>query len=380
MDMTGLTLLLFMVAIGAIIGGITNHLAIKMLFKPHNAKYLFGKKIPFTPGLIPKRREELADQMGKMVVGHLLTPDGIRKKLSNHEFHQTLKAWLKKEATGLMNSEKTVIQIAESFGITHLDEKIESKLSAVIDREMNAKVDKYLSLTIKEALPEQLLLKVEKSMPLVSEYIAQKGIDYVESEEGKQRLSKMIDDFLAERGMLGGMVQMFLGNTSLIDKVQPEVIKFLRNAETKRLITSLIENEWKRIEELKVEEIEEKVQLNKLLFLTKQMILRQIAIKDRLNVSISVYMKPYEEWVENDGIPKLIGMSLSYFEKHMDEILEQLHLQEIVREQVQSFSVSRLEEMVLGISKREFTMITYLGALLGGIIGGIQAVVIMMIG
>ena len=56
--------ILFMAVIGAIIGGVTNHLAIKMLFKPHNPIYIKGKRLPFTPGLIPKRREELARQLG----------------------------------------------------------------------------------------------------------------------------------------------------------------------------------------------------------------------------------------------------------------------------------------------------------------------------
>lgn len=43
---------------------------------------------PFTPGLIPKRRDELAVQLGKMVVEHLLTPEGIGKKLTNEEFQK----------------------------------------------------------------------------------------------------------------------------------------------------------------------------------------------------------------------------------------------------------------------------------------------------
>ena len=51
----------------------------KMLFRPHRPIY-FGKfQVPFTPGLIPKRRDELAVQLGKMVVEHLLTPEGIGK-------------------------------------------------------------------------------------------------------------------------------------------------------------------------------------------------------------------------------------------------------------------------------------------------------------
>jgi uncharacterized membrane protein YheB (UPF0754 family) len=190
----------------------------------------------------------------------------------------------------------------------------------------------------------------------------------------------MIDDFLAERGMLGGMLQMFLGNTSVFDKVQPEVLKFLRNGETKRLLTSILEKEWKRMKELKLKDFEEKFSLDEILTLTKQAILKEIAIKDRLNVPVSRYLLTYADSIAHDFIPRMVKLAVEYLQNNMEKILEQLHLQEIVREQVQSFSVSRLEEMVLGISRREFTMITYLGALLGGIIGGFQAIVVMLIG
>ncbi|MRX52564.1 DUF445 family protein [Bacillus idriensis] len=379
MDMTGLTLILFMIAIGAVIGGITNHLAIKMLFKPHNAKYLFGKKVPFTPGLIPKRRVELADQMGKMVVGHLLTPEGIRRKLANDDFHKTVTSWVNNEAKRFINSEKTVTAFAADIGIENLDGKIETKLSEMIDYKMKEKVEQYRVLTVKEAIPAHLHGKIERSLPAASEFVIQKGIDYFQSDEGKQRLRRMIDDFLAERGMLGQMLQMFLGNTSVFEKVQPEVLKFLRNSETKRLLTSLIEKEWKRIEDLKLGDLEEKFSLDELLSLSKQAILKEMAIKDRLNAPVSDYLLPYSEWITDDFIPKIVKLAVQYLQNHMEKMLEQLHLQEIVKEQVQSFSVSRLEEMVLGISRREFTMITYLGALLGGIIGGFQAIVVMLI-
>ena len=46
--------------VGAAIGYITNDIAIRMLFRPHEAKYLFGKQLPFTPGIIPKEKGRLA--------------------------------------------------------------------------------------------------------------------------------------------------------------------------------------------------------------------------------------------------------------------------------------------------------------------------------
>lgn len=78
------TTFIFMIVIGAVIGAATNHLAIKMLFRPYKPYYLFGKQLPFTPGLIPKRRDEVAKQVGVMVMEHLLTPEGIKNDL-NHQ-------------------------------------------------------------------------------------------------------------------------------------------------------------------------------------------------------------------------------------------------------------------------------------------------------
>ena len=75
-------LLVFMVVIGAAIGGFTNFLAIRMLFRPYRPIMIGRWQLPFTPGLIPKRHDELATQIGKLVVEHLVTPESIRKKLT----------------------------------------------------------------------------------------------------------------------------------------------------------------------------------------------------------------------------------------------------------------------------------------------------------
>ena len=40
--------------LGAVIGYCTNWLAVKMLFKPLEPIKVFGRTLPFTPGVIPK--------------------------------------------------------------------------------------------------------------------------------------------------------------------------------------------------------------------------------------------------------------------------------------------------------------------------------------
>ncbi len=77
---------LVMSAVGAAIGGGTNYLAIRMLFRPFHAWYLGRWRLPFTPGLIPKRREEMAAQLGRLVEEHLFTPEGIRRLLQSESF------------------------------------------------------------------------------------------------------------------------------------------------------------------------------------------------------------------------------------------------------------------------------------------------------
>jgi uncharacterized membrane protein YheB (UPF0754 family) len=71
-----------MMIIGALIGGVTNMIAVRMLFHPFKTYYIFNKRVPFTPGLIPKRRGEIADKIGQVIEGHLLTETLIKSKLN----------------------------------------------------------------------------------------------------------------------------------------------------------------------------------------------------------------------------------------------------------------------------------------------------------
>ena len=68
---------------GGIIALSTNWLAIKMLFRPHHAKYIFGVRVPLTPGLIPKERARLATKMAQAISQRLLTPDVLAAELAN---------------------------------------------------------------------------------------------------------------------------------------------------------------------------------------------------------------------------------------------------------------------------------------------------------
>ena len=57
------------VCVAAFVGGITNHFAIKMLFHPREEKIILGRRVPFTPGLIPKRKDRNSRVVGTCGLG-----------------------------------------------------------------------------------------------------------------------------------------------------------------------------------------------------------------------------------------------------------------------------------------------------------------------
>ena len=75
---------------GAVIGYVTNAIAIKMLFRPLKEIRLFGLRLPFTPGILPRERRKLADSIGGMVERELLTAGVIRERLASTEVREKM--------------------------------------------------------------------------------------------------------------------------------------------------------------------------------------------------------------------------------------------------------------------------------------------------
>ncbi|MCR4890996.1 MAG: DUF445 family protein [Lachnospiraceae bacterium] len=71
--------------IGAVIGYFTNLIAVKMLFYPRKEVKLFGHRLPFTPGAIPRGKGRLAKAVGTAVGETLLTRSDIESKLISDE-------------------------------------------------------------------------------------------------------------------------------------------------------------------------------------------------------------------------------------------------------------------------------------------------------
>lgn len=97
MDLSELWRYLLPPIAGGVIGYFTNDLAIKMLFRPYRALYFGKRRIPFTPGLIPRNQERLAKRVSDTIMGSLLTPEeleNVARRLLETERIQGAILWL----------------------------------------------------------------------------------------------------------------------------------------------------------------------------------------------------------------------------------------------------------------------------------------------
>ena len=101
MELSNLWLLLVPPVVGGVIGYFTNDIAIKMLFRPYRTIYIGGRRVPFTPGLIPSNQERLAKRVADTIMGSLLTPkelQNLARRLLQTERMQAAVLWLMKLA------------------------------------------------------------------------------------------------------------------------------------------------------------------------------------------------------------------------------------------------------------------------------------------
>jgi uncharacterized membrane protein YheB (UPF0754 family) len=77
--------------LGALIGYVTNAIAIRMLFRPFREWRVLGIRVPFTPGIIPRQRGMIARSIGHMVARELLNEKVLRRRLDSVKFTKGFK-------------------------------------------------------------------------------------------------------------------------------------------------------------------------------------------------------------------------------------------------------------------------------------------------
>lgn len=70
--------------VGTLIGYLTNRVAIWMLFHPYYEYRVLGVRVPFTPGLIPRKRQQIIESIANTVERELLTSRDVFAVFRDH--------------------------------------------------------------------------------------------------------------------------------------------------------------------------------------------------------------------------------------------------------------------------------------------------------
>ena len=181
--------------IGAIIGYCTNYIAIKMMFRPFEAKKIGKFKVPFTPGIIPRRKESMAKAIGRVVEENLLNEDTVKNALLSDEVKNQIKAKIEQEIGKHREDERTIEDIILNYvdGITYIEEvaRIEEKLSEKVK-------NKLLDIDVGEIFSEKVVEIIQEKMN--SNFILNKFTGKV-TETIKSPIKNAINKYFEEDGV-----------------------------------------------------------------------------------------------------------------------------------------------------------------------------------
>jgi uncharacterized membrane protein YheB (UPF0754 family) len=80
--------------VSALIGYVTNYIAVKMLFRPHRPRMFLGVTMQ---GLVPRRQKEIAASLGKMIERDLISHADIQAALSSKDTIEEASSFLNEQ-------------------------------------------------------------------------------------------------------------------------------------------------------------------------------------------------------------------------------------------------------------------------------------------
>ncbi|MBR1930321.1 MAG: DUF445 family protein [Lachnospiraceae bacterium] len=147
--------------IGAVIGYCTNYIAVKMLFFPKREVRVFGKRLPFTPGAIPKGKERLARAVGQVVSNTLITKEDIEERLLSEENSNGITRMVMEKVSSSIKGE--IMELADLSEETYCEKR--SRLTDALSTEIADSVSRMdLADTLVEKGGEVIKEKVNGTM------------------------------------------------------------------------------------------------------------------------------------------------------------------------------------------------------------------------
>lgn len=374
--MNALFIIIFMILVGAIIGGITNVIAIRMLFHPFKPYYIFKFRVPFTPGLIPKRREEIAIKIGQVIEEHLLTETLINEKLKNEKSQQAIESMIQQQLQKLTKDQLSIKQITSQIDID-LEQVLQTNGNQYIESQLNNYYTNHQNHTIASLLPNQFVILLDNQVDKATDILCNRARNYLSSAKGTQDINDMLDTFFNEKGKLIGMLQMFMTKESIADRIQQELIRLTSHPKARTIVTSLITNEYQTFKDKSLKELLDASQFNEI---AKNLSVYVTTYASKqTNIPLVKLMPQFVDYLESQFSSKLANLIIQQLSNHLSTIMTKIDLRGLIEEQINTFDLDYIEKLIIEIANKELKLIMSLGFILGGIIGFFQGLVAIFV-
>ena len=314
--------------LGGVIGYITNDIAIRMLFRPHTAKYVFGIHIPFTPGIIPKEKGRIAEAVGGVISENLMNKEVLEKYLLSEDMIEKVRSAVEEFIATQQRNNETVSQF---LGHYLSKEEIDT-----------------ISQNINRSITKQTYEKLADSS--VGEKVAHIAIDPVAQKltiEGAQELLSGIGGAL---GGIGGMAAgLFGGNivAKFLSMLREPAEHFL----AKNINTMLRDNGEEIVSNMIGGEVDA-----------------------FFNKPVSKLLEGHEEQLAQ-AVNTIESIYRSIITEHLPKILQSIDISKIVRERINEMDVNETEKLIFQVMDKELKAIVWLGALLGLVMGSVNILI-----
>lgn len=378
--MQAFLVILFMVVVGAVIGGVTNVIAIRMLFHPFKPYYIFKMRIPFTPGLIPKRREEIATKIGQVIEEHLITESVILQKLNEPNTREAINDLVIKQLSKLKSDDATIRKFANQFDFDlDLDDLINNKLDKTIINKLNNYYYDKQATSINEILPADVITMVDEKLDQAGDLIRERARNYLSSDKGARDICDMLDTFFAEKGKIVGLLQMFMTKESIAERVQHELIRLTRHPKAKVIIDKVIRGEYETLKSQPLSNVVKEEQFTNISESLVHLIMTNLQLNEKMDTPISKLTPKLVDQIQVGVANAITDLIIKQASNHLSTIMTKINLRQMVENQINTFDLDYIERLIIEIANKELKLIMSLGFILGGIIGFFQGIVAIFV-
>ena len=346
------------VAVGTIAGGVTNAVAVWMLFHPYERRYGLH-------GAIPKNKARLAKSIGRTVGEKLLTPKDLLDELQRAGFRETLDARLAGLIRSLLDVERgSLRELLPASVLSEVERALAGLGPVVADRVDAWTATPAFQVRVREALAR---LRTELGARTVDEVLTEERRRELAMQAAALATELLEESRKADERTAAARFGDLLLRMAGTDRTRAFVERTVHDA-----LGRAGSRTWSDV----LDAIGEDVVVKWVIEGARSPRLHQLAAEGAATGATALLDRPIgrpSRFFADDAAARLAAVGgpalWEWLESELPRFVEQLDIPAMVERKVLGFSTARIEEIIRGVTQRELTMIVNLGYVLGAVIG-----------